>query len=109
MADTLRNHHGMRHLNLPERVADRYVFEQLEGEDRYPSAYAALPGDDVSTHPNNVYAGNPFMNRSPLRVRRMLLAGKFDPYPRLKAKAEEYLRLYKTLTGEDTTGDSSKR
>jgi hypothetical protein len=93
VADTLRNHHGMRHLNLPERVADRYVYESLADEDRF---HAALPGDDITNHPGNVYASNPFMNRSPLRVRRILVAGKLDPYPTIKKYAQQYL----VLTGD---------
>jgi hypothetical protein len=109
MADTIRNHHGIRHLNLPERVAYQFVFEGLEGEDRYPDAYVALPGDDISTHPGHVMAGNRFLNRSPLAVRRILLAGKLDPYPKLKTEATAYLKMYETLTGENALGNSSNR
>jgi hypothetical protein len=92
MVDTLRNHHGIRHLNIPEKVADRFVYESLEGEDRLISA---LPGDDLTNHPGNVYASNPFMKHlSPtmvLRVRRMYIDGKFNHHPRLKKAAEQYL------------------
>lgn len=90
VADTLRNHHGMRHLKLPERVVDRYVFESLAGEDQF---HAALPGDDITNHPGNVYANNPFMRHagSIIRIRRMYLDGKFDPYPMLKKACEQFL------------------
>ena len=106
MADTLRNHHGIRHLNLPERVAYTYVFAGLENEDRYPDGFAAMPGDDLTLHPGTALVGNRFMNRSPLQVRRVLLAGKLDPYPNLKAEATAYLKMYARLTGENVFGHS---
>jgi hypothetical protein len=77
-------------LNLPERVAYRFVFEKLAEEDRL---VAALPGDDITNHPGNVYAGNPFMNRNPLMVLRMLRSGKLDAHPRLKKYAEQWVNL----------------
>ena len=88
MADTLRNHHGIRHLKLPERVADQFVFESLAEQDLLISN---LPGDDISGHPGNIYASNPWMNKSPLMVRRIYMAGKLDKHPRLKQAAEHYL------------------
>ena len=106
MVDTLRNHHGIRHLNLPERVAYQYVFEGLENEEHYPDGFVALPGDDLTLHPGNALASNRFMNRSPLLVRRILLAGKLDPWPHLKAEATEYLKMYARLTGENVFGHS---
>ncbi len=103
MADTLRNHHGIRHLNLPERVADQYVFERLADEDKLR---AALPGDDISDHPGNVYASNPFFRHpwNPLRVRRVYVAGKLDGHPRLKKAAQHYL----ISCGEDVAYINSK-
>lgn len=112
MADTLRNHHGIRHLKLPERVADRYSFESLVDEERF---HAALPGDDIASHPGNVYASNPFFKPpwNPLKVRRVYVAGRLDPYPRLKKAAEQYLicsgsevAYYDSLTGAFVLRDS---
>lgn len=112
VADTLRNHHGIRHLNLPERVADRYSFESLVGEDQL---HAALPGDDISSHPGNVYASNPFFKPpwNPLKVRRIYVAGRLDKHPRLKKAAEQYLICsgegvahYDSLTGAFVLRDS---
>jgi hypothetical protein len=85
MADTLRSL-----LGLPERVADRYAFEKLEGEERL---VAALPGDDITQHPGNVYANNPFFKApwNPLKVRRIYVAGLLNKNEKLKKFAEQYL------------------
>ncbi len=110
MADTLRNHHGTRHLNLPEKVAYRYEFGGLEGEDRLPSSTALLPGDDLSKHPGAAaMVGNPFFNKNALTVRRIVAAGKLDEHPKLKAYALQYLEFYARFTGENVLGDSTKR
>ncbi len=100
-ASTLRSIAG-----LPEHVPFQYKFEGLANEKWYPSGYGALPGDDISNHPNNVLANNPFMNRDPLTVRRLLLSGQITD-PQLKTAAMEYLKLVSRFTGWDTLGDSS--
>jgi hypothetical protein len=50
--------------------------------------------------------GNRFLNRSPLTVRRILFAGKLDPYPKLKAEATAYFKMYARLTGQNVFGHS---
>lgn len=92
-------------LGLPERVAYRFQFENLPAEN---GVKASLPGDDVSNHPANIYANNPFMNRDPLAVRRALHNGVITD-PKLKLAATEYLDFVARMTGWNTLGDSSKR
>jgi hypothetical protein len=92
-------------LGLPEQVAYRFQFENLPAEN---GVKASLPGDDISNHPANIYANNPFMNLNPLTVRRALQEGLIKD-PKLKTAAEEYLGFVARMTGWNTLGDSSKR
>ena len=64
-----------------------------------PTFSARLPGDALETHPLvQSQLHNPFYGVSPLRVSRLLRAGKLDPEQEKQARG--WLDQYQKLTGE---------
>lgn len=99
-ASTLR-----AHLGLAEHEPYSFAFENVPAEN---SVRASMPGDDISDHPANIYANNPFMNRNPLVVRRALKNGSLTD-PKLKQAAFEYLDFVAKMTGWNVLGDATTR
>lgn len=71
-------------------------------EDRLGSS---MPGDNISDHPLNYLANNPYSGKNPLQVRRALVNQEITD-PEQRRLATEWLDTYQRFSGDKVWGSS---